>query len=198
MSDKLMRDELLRSHRYQSLSSDTAKLLFIHLFLSTDHFSNVEVNSTIISIIMKRDFSDDACATLLTELSDKDLLRLYTADGKTYAHFPRARQRLRFQHGKFPRPPANIEDNEINEFAAKVSRESDGRLSEVEGEGNALPKPKRAPVDKSVNKWWASAETMAKKGAEFGLTSPPGESRDAFYQRIRIAILKSKKKEPQS
>jgi hypothetical protein len=130
MSDKLVRDEVLRSHRYVSLSSDTAKLLFWHLMLSSDSLSNAEATTTSLSIIMARSVSEEAAAALLAELADHDLVRLYEADGKRYVHIPRSRQRIRYLRGKHPRPPRAIEDNEIAELIAKVGIKSGGSQTE--------------------------------------------------------------------
>ena len=51
MSDRVVRDELLTSERYWSLSSDSARLLFVHLMLRADDLwifraANYTVRST--------------------------------------------------------------------------------------------------------------------------------------------------------
>lgn len=125
LSDKLVRDELLRSHRYQSLSGDTPKLVFIHLLLSSDSLSNAEATSTALSLLLKREVSEEATATILAELADHDLVRTYEVDGKRYAHIPRSRQRIRYLHGRHPRPPAGIEDIGISALIAKVGLRTD-------------------------------------------------------------------------
>lgn len=125
MADKLIRDELLRSHRYQSLHGDTTKLLFIHLLLASDSLSNAEATTTAISLLLARVFTDESVAIMLTELVDHDLVRTYVVDGKTYVHIPRSRQRIRYLSGKHPRPPENIEDKEIKDLISKVGLRSD-------------------------------------------------------------------------
>ncbi len=183
MSDKIVRDELLRSHRYQTLASDTAKLLFLHLMLVSDHFSNAEANATAISIIMRREMSDEQCATLLTELHEKDLVRPYEHLGSRYVHIPRSRQRIRFKTAKHPRPPRHIEDSDIKELIEKVSRTS------AEEKRSEVKKQDRSHAE-TPGKWWATTDTMKAKARALGLKdSPPGETRDAMYKRITAAMV---------
>jgi hypothetical protein len=143
LSDKLIRDEILRSHRYVSLSSDTTKLTFFHLLLSSDSLSNSEATATALSIMMGRVVTEAATATILAELADHDLVRIYEADGKRYVHIPRSRQRIRYLRGKHPRPPTEIEDNEIKDLIAEVGLRSDRGQSQV---GPKLPEAKRSVV----------------------------------------------------
>jgi hypothetical protein len=120
MPDRLIRDELLRSHRYRTLSSDTARLLFVHLLLSADALGNMEADSLVVGDALRRPVDEVASAKLLTELADADLVRLYESGGKRYLHIPRFRQRIRYIKRVHPRPPASIEDPEINELLKKV------------------------------------------------------------------------------
>lgn len=116
MPDRIIRDELLRSHRYRTLSSDTARLLFMHLLLTVDNLGNTEAHATAIGDVMRHPLDEATVAKLLSELADSDLIRLYAIDGKAYLHVPRFRQRLRYLGAKHPRPPAPIECNEISEM----------------------------------------------------------------------------------
>lgn len=120
MSDKIVRDELLRSHRYQSISNDTTKLLFVHLLLSSDHLSNAEATPTALSMMMSKPVSEEQAATLLDELAARDLIRIYPVGDKRYVHIPRSRQRIRHIHPKHPRPPFGIEDPEVRELYLDV------------------------------------------------------------------------------
>lgn len=154
MTDKIVRDEVLRSHRYVTLSSDTVKLLFFHMLLTSDHLSNCEATTTALSLAMGRIIDAEASAQLLSELADKDLVRLYEVDGKRYAHIPRSRQRIRYLNGKHPRPPSNIEDNEIKELISKVGLQSDHspstvRRSEEKRREEKKIKPSRVPRSNS-------------------------------------------------
>ncbi len=143
MSDKLIRDELLRSHRYVSLSNDTTKLLFLHLMLSSDSLSNAEATTTALSLAMGRHITEGAAGTMLNELGDHDLVRVYENQGKRYVHIPRSRQRIRYLSGKHPRPPVGVEDKEIRELIAKVGLKSDRGQAQV---GPFSPEVKRSVV----------------------------------------------------
>ena len=131
MPDRVIRDELMRSPRYRKLSSDTARLLFIHILLTVDSLGNAEASLISIGDMLRRHLDDAPAAKLLSELADADLVRLYEVDGKPYLHVPRFRQRLRYLNGKHPRPPKSIECKEINALLSKVRPESDCSLSTV-------------------------------------------------------------------
>jgi len=180
MPDRIVRDELLRSHRYRTLSSDTSRLLFMHLLLSVDSFGNAEANNTAISDAVHRPLDDATVAKLLGELSDADLIRLYQIDEKAYLHIPRFRQRLRYLNTKHPRPPESVECKEINRMLEKVRPKSgevlpksvEVKRSEVKrSEAKHLPRP---PVDNSTA---PTIKTVLNKLAVKG-EKPNGLSRD--------------------
>lgn len=203
MSDKLVRDELLRSHRFQKLSGDTPKLLFLVLLLTSDHFSNAEYNTTVISAAMGRPLTEEAIATLLSELFERDLVRPYTVGDAQYVHIPRSRQRIRYLHGKHPRPPASLEDKSFKELAAKVGLKSDSSQTQVgrreekrseENQGTEKPAKVDKSVDKSPGKWWDTVETIRQKAYSLGLKDNPGETRDSLYRRVRAQLDAAKEK----
>ncbi len=207
MPDKLMRDELLRSHRYQRLSNDTAKLMFVHLVLSSDSLSNAEATTTALSLMMARTVVEEAAATILGELADKDLVRIYEADGKRYVHIPRSRQRMRYLKGKHPRPPANLEDYEITELIQKVRLTSDrgqtqDARSEVEVKRSEEKRSDvvlgRTVVHKSVHKSKISepepalatngvgwTEHWKAKGKSLGIVQNQTETDSKYCDRVR-------------
>jgi hypothetical protein len=146
MPDRVIRDELLRSHRYRTLSSDTTRLLFVHLLLHADSLGNCEAHTTALGDAMGRQVDEATAAKWLDELSDVDLIRVYVADKKRYCHIPRFRQRLRYPNGKHPRPPSNIECSEIRELAQKVRPRSDSSQTVV---GPQSAEVKRSEVKRS-------------------------------------------------
>jgi len=142
MPDRIIRDELLRSHRYVTLSSDTCRLLFVHLILCADSLGNAEATTTSLTLTMMRSIDETTAAKLVAELADADLIRVYESGSKRYVHIPRFRQRLRYIKGKHPRPPAAIECNEMKELLRKARPPSDrgpttvGRSEEKRSEKN--------------------------------------------------------------
>jgi hypothetical protein len=74
MSDRIIRDQLSRSHRYVTLSSDTCRLLFLHILLTVDNFGNGEATATVIGDALRRPVDDVTAAKLLSELADADLI----------------------------------------------------------------------------------------------------------------------------
>jgi hypothetical protein len=111
MPDRLIRDELLNSERYWSVS-DEAKLLYIHLILSADDTARYSGKNF---TLRTRCFSGRGMETnrmeiLLTELVDQDLIRLYFVEDERFIFIPRFKQRLRYYNSKYPEPPIQIND----------------------------------------------------------------------------------------
>jgi hypothetical protein len=111
MPDRLIRDELLNSERYWSVS-DEAKLLYIHLILSADDTARYSGKNF---TLRTRCFSGRGMETnrmeiLLTELVDQDLIRLYFVEDERFIFIPRFKQRLRYYNSKYPDPPIQIND----------------------------------------------------------------------------------------
>ena len=115
MPDRLIRDELLNSERYWSVS-DEAKLLYIHLILSADDTARYSgKNFTLRTRCFSgRGMESNRMEILLCELVDQDLIRLYFVNDDRFIFIPRFKQRLRFVNSKYPEPP-----NEINDIAIK-------------------------------------------------------------------------------
>lgn len=115
MPDRLIRDELLNSERYWSVS-DEAKLLYIHLILSADDTARYSgKNFTLRTRCFSgRGMESNRMEILLTELTDQDLIRLYFVNNDRFIFIPRFKQRLRFVNSKYPEPP-----NEINDIVIK-------------------------------------------------------------------------------
>jgi hypothetical protein len=111
MPDRLIRDELLNSERYWSVS-DEAKLLYIHLILSADDTARYSGKNF---TLRTRCFSGRGMETnrmeiLLSELVDQDLIRLYFVEDERFIFIPRFKQRLRYYNSKYPEPPIQIND----------------------------------------------------------------------------------------
>ena len=186
MTTKLVRDELLRSHRYQTLSTDTAKLFFFHLLLASDGHSNAEVNTTILSAIMGRHITDEIAAKILGELADHDLIRPYQYDGKTYIHIPRSRQRIRHPSAKHPRPPKTVEDKQISELIAKARPRSGQHRpdpADVDVDVDVIKYEVRPPpVDNSTVQTWA--DFWIAKGKALGIKPQAGEQTGDYCRRV--------------
>ena len=110
MSDRVIRDELMRSRRFRRLPTDTHRILFIYLCLSADPFGNLECEPEDVCAMLARPLSDDDAIALRDALKAADLIRPYSAEGRDLWHIPRYRQRLKFSTGRLPRPPKAIED----------------------------------------------------------------------------------------
>ena len=182
MPDRIVRDELMRSHRYVTLSSDTVRLFFVHCILTADSLGNLEATTTSTTAMMGRQIEQSTLAKWIAELDHVGIIRAYLVDDKQYVHIPRFRQRLRYIKGKHPRPPSEVECKEISNLLEKVRPQSDhsqttvGRSevkrSEVKrSEAKHLPPP---PVDNSTA---PTVNTVLNKLAVKG-EKPNGLSRD--------------------
>jgi hypothetical protein len=134
-------------------------MLFVHFALVADDLGNAEAGDHFIRRrLLSSNLPDAAIAKLLTELHDADLARAYTsADGKRYVHIPRFRQRVRFLRGKHPRPPREVECNEIKELIAEKTDSSLTNVGLKPGsrraqDGLKTPEVKRSEVKKIKSK----------------------------------------------
>ena len=144
MPDRLIRDELLNSERYWSVS-DEAKLLYIHLILSADDTARYSGKNF---TLRTRCFSGRGMETnrmeiLLSELVDQDLIRLYFVQDERFIFIPRFKQRLRYYNSKYPEPPIQINDIDY--------KKTDSSLTQVVPKTDSSP-PKRSEVKRSEEK----------------------------------------------
>lgn len=108
MPNRIIRDALLDSPRYWSVSME-CKLFFFHLLLLADDFGCISLAPV---FIRRRCFdkapSQSKLDDLIAGLQKADLIRTYIVDGGTYAFIPRYRQRLQRMTLKHPLPPESI------------------------------------------------------------------------------------------
>jgi hypothetical protein len=168
MPDRIIRDELVNSSRYLSLSSDTVALLYIHILLTADDFGNAEAHPISLRRITRSPANDQQIAAMLTELSDHDLIRLYRVESKEFIHIPRYGQRLRTMKGKHPRPPSSIDTHGIN----RVSEEMSDRCRADVGQMTDKCPPKRSEVKRS--KTMSPPSTLPTGFADFWKAWPLG------------------------
>lgn len=111
MPDRIIRDELLTSERYWNVS-DEAKLLYIHLLISADDTARYTGKNFSLRTrcFPSRAMEATRMESLLSELVDQDLIRLYEVEKERYVFIPRFKQRLRFVNSKYPEPPNQIND----------------------------------------------------------------------------------------
>ncbi len=108
MPNRLIRDGILDSDRYWSVSME-ARQMYFHMLLLADDYGCISVSPV---FLRRRCFNDspshERIAKLLNELQDVDLIRLYDQDRSCYAFIPRFRQKLQRATLKHPCPPPNL------------------------------------------------------------------------------------------
>jgi hypothetical protein len=126
MPTRMIRDGILDSERYWSVTIESRQLFF-HLMLLADDFGCVNLAPL---FVRRRCFNDspstEKIARLITELGDADLIRCYEIDRCCYAFIPRFRQRLQRATLKHPKPPQEllIEDADAIAKFNKIKQES--------------------------------------------------------------------------
>lgn len=198
MPDRIIRDELLGSPRYWHLSSDTARMLFVHLALRADDLgifraANYTIRQTCFGVDHKP--GPEALAKLLTELADADLVRLWQDEnGAEFGFIPRWKQRLRLVKPRFPLPPIALRDNYINALIAKMPDicptpvshlSAEVKRSRSEVNLNTKSTTGAVPVDNSGLTW---SEHWQAKGKALGINPNPGESTRQYCLRVSAHV----------
>lgn len=175
MPDRIIRDEMLTSERYWSISNE-AKLLFIHLMLSADDTARYTGKNF---SIRTRCFGGTAMTheqleELLKELVTQDLIRLYEVECERYVFIPRFKQRVRFINSKYPEPPSNINDipkEKLDQRQTKDSPKSDSsqtqdslKTAEVKRSEEKRSKHSSPSSDVGFDEFWSAYPKKKSKG----------------------------------
>lgn len=122
----MIREGLLDSERYWSVTIE-AQRMFFHMLLLADDFGCISVSPT---FLRRRCFSDsptvERIAKLLTELIDVDLIRTYEVDRACLAFIPRFKQRLYRSTLKHAIPPESLyqDDEDAREKFSAINKDS--------------------------------------------------------------------------
>lgn len=196
MPTRMIREGLLDSARYWSVSSD-ARQLFFHLLLIADDFGCCSAAPV---YLRRRCFADvpgaDRIARLLTELSDVDLIRLYTAKDASFLFIPRFGQRLRRMTLKHPRPVDNLlegDDDAIEKFRninGHTLKMTDTRPTDARPMTDTCPPEEKRSRREEKLKGSARAQTgLEKNGDRQPKTEPEAEAKseaEAPSQAVKI------------
>lgn len=126
MPNRVIREGLLDSQRYWSVSID-ARQLFVHIMLLADDFGCVSLAPV---FLRRRCFavppSDRKLSALLAQLKSADLIRPYERNGAKYAFIPRYGQRLKRETLRHPKPPDSLfaDDDEAREKFKRIKDDS--------------------------------------------------------------------------
>lgn len=129
MPNRILRAELWDSDRFLDLPDNTHRVCYVRLISRADDLANLPATDGEL-VRLWRDFgveSRQKAAAILSALCDADLVRLYDADGKRFAHLPRFNQRVRHVRNIHPASPWNS-PQKINDVTRKTS---DARLTHV-------------------------------------------------------------------
>jgi len=158
MPDRIIRDELLTSERYWSVS-DESRLLYIHLLLCADDTARYTGQNFSLrtKCFAGRAMEAERMECLLAELVSRDLIRLYEVASERFVFIPRYRQRLRFTNSRFPAPPFEVSDLSLEKsdlrqtqvgLKTDSSQTQDRRGEEKRREEPHTPKPSVSSVSR--------------------------------------------------
>lgn len=112
MPTRMIREGLLDSERYWSVTIE-AQRMFLHMLLLADDFGCISVSPI---FLRRRCFNDspsvERISKLLNELADVDLIRLYEVDRSCLALIPRFKQRVQRYTLKHSPPPDSLLGND--------------------------------------------------------------------------------------
>ena len=164
MTDRVIRDELLTSERYWSVSIE-AQRLFVHLILVVDNLGRFSgKNFTIRSACFPgQAVAPEKLEKMLSELHDADLVRIYQVENQRYIFVPRFRQHLRYtKRSLYPSPPKEINDIVIDSHSEHMVRtvSAPKKRSEVKRSEEKLA----APPDGGSTVWDFGKSLLAEQG----------------------------------
>ena len=145
MPDRVIRNELLTSERYWSVSIQ-AQQFYIHLLLVADDAARISGKNFTLrsSCFPGRPMDAQHLEKMLTELVDVDLIRAYMIDSERYLFVPRFRNRRRYvASSKYPEPP-----NEINDLAPEKADSSQPQV--IPESSSSQPQVRRRGVGVGV------------------------------------------------
>lgn len=108
MADRVIRDELLQSPRFEDLTTDTDRIVFVGCILIADDFGNFEGGARRLYRWMLG-FSQVKTETdsikIMSDLADVDLARRYEVEGREFWHIPRFRAHRQYLTRRVPPSP---------------------------------------------------------------------------------------------
>lgn len=162
MPNRLIREGLLDSERYWSVTIE-ARQLFIHLMLLADDIGFVCLAPL---FVRRRCFddrpSDEKLAKLLQELQDADLIRVYHHDGARFGFIPRFRQRIQVRHMRYPAPPDELLQGDTDAQQKLQSIKARSRVSSDAYPRNTVAQPCEAETEaeaKTEERQWVIGAT---------------------------------------
>lgn len=154
MPDRIIRDELLTSERYWSVSIQ-AQQFYVHLLLVVDDAARFSgKNFTLRAACFPgKAIESNALERMLNELVDADLVRAYFLGNERYVFIPRFRNRRRYVGAsKYPQPPNGINDlpEEKSDSSTTKDVPKSGGVGVGEGLGRSNTRSSAAALEPSA------------------------------------------------
>jgi hypothetical protein len=120
--NRIIRDSILDSERYLSLTHHVERLLFYELILLADDYGLVPLGQAFLArrTTACGGMSGEQCLKVISALADVDLIRVFNSQsGSRFAYMPRFGNSPRSAKPKWPIPPDAIGGNEIKDLQQK-------------------------------------------------------------------------------
>ena len=122
MPNRIIRDAILDSERYLSLTHHVERLLFFELILLADDYGLVPLGHAFLArrTTACSGMSSEQTLRVISALADVDLIRIFNAKtGSRFAYMPRFGNAPRSVKPKWPIPPDELGGNEIKDLQQK-------------------------------------------------------------------------------
>lgn len=186
MPTRLVREGLLDSQRYWSVTIE-ARQLFWHLMLLADDLGCVSLAP---AFVRRRCFDDgptpDRVNLLLGQLSDADLVRIYDVDGARFGFIPRFAQRLKRITLRHPEPPTAllVGDQDAQKKFKQISQNAKNPAAA----GGPMAAPGRPEVEVEVEKIKSSGDLQSPAGGNTADPCPHQQIVDLYHQTLPTGL----------
>lgn len=143
MPSRVVRESILHSDRYHSVSIE-GRLFFFEALLTADDYGLLHLSPTWLKMHcpVVQSLTRERLLGLIDELMDVDLIRVYEVDGTRYGYIPRFRNWPQAVKPKFPIPPDEIGGSEIKQLIEK-RHNGKGRSKVSKGNESSVSIPSR-------------------------------------------------------
>jgi hypothetical protein len=192
MPNRIIRGDLLDSDRYNALTHDSERLLFMELLLLADDYGLVPVN---FGFLRRRTTpcsakSVEQVTQMVSALADADLIRCYQSErGGQFAFIPRFDNRPQALKPKWPIPPAHVTQGAIESAQAN----SKGLYRKQQHAGNATVTHSYVAPETETETETEKKKTRAPRAASLPSAAPSAVSPEVWAD---FKTLRTKQRAP--
>src|SRR3990167_2467921 len=188
MPDRVIRDELLESDRWQDLPSDTDRLAYVGLRIRSDDFGNMEAGPRRLFKFLHKFTqikTEEAAMTILQHLTDADMVRFYKSGDpeREFIHLPRGRPTNSYLVRKCPPSPWCDPDAKLGKHVRSVRNQGLAKNLPVTSQERNKDVPQGVGV--GVGEKLASAKKPRQRKQPATTIPEDFEVTDEMYERAK-------------